>query len=163
MFWLVVVLTGCFGVGAIFGAPFLPVRRVDMEAALDLADLKPGERFIDLGSGDGRLLVAAAKRGATAIGYEINPLLYVWSKIVTWKHRKRVSIRLQSYWNTQLPEADVIYTFLLDRYMDRLHHKLIKQVARPTRVVCYVFELPQTPVKQTRNTFLYHYGDLGQQ
>jgi 16S rRNA A1518/A1519 N6-dimethyltransferase RsmA/KsgA/DIM1 with predicted DNA glycosylase/AP lyase activity len=157
LFWLVAALVGCFGLGAMLGAPFLPIRRPDLEAALDLAEVTAGQTVIDLGSGDGRLLLAAAKRGASAIGYEINPLLVVWSRAVTWRYRRLVTIHLADFWRAQLPDADVIYTFLLTRYTKRLDRKLAAETRRPTKLISYVFELPRPPLKQTRNTFLYQY------
>lgn len=53
MYWLALGIILCFGAGAFFGAPYLPARRPDVEAALDLAELRPGEKLIDLGSGEG--------------------------------------------------------------------------------------------------------------
>ncbi|HUC87434.1 MAG TPA: hypothetical protein VMR75_03925 [Candidatus Saccharimonadales bacterium] len=155
--WVAGILVGCFGLGALLGAPFLPVFRRDALTALDLAQLQPGQTIIDLGSGDGRLLLAAAKRGATAIGYEINPLLVVWSKLVTWRYRRLVTIRWADMWRVTLPPADVIYTFLLDRYMQRLDRKLTAEVTTSTIVVSYVFKLPRKPIKTTHNTFVYRY------
>jgi hypothetical protein len=157
MFWFIGAIIMCFGLGALLGAPFLPARQVDVEAALDLAGVTAGETVIDLGSGDGRLLRAAAKRGAYAIGYEINPLLWLWSIIATWRYRRLIRVRLRNFWLGRLPEADVIYTFLLTRYVNRLDVKLRREVTRPTRVVSYVFELPPKPTKQTNNTYLYLY------
>ncbi len=156
-FWVFAGLVGCFGLGALLGAPFLPIRRPDLDAALDLAGVAAGQTVIDLGSGDGRMLVAAARRGATAIGYEINPLLVAWSRVATWRYRRHVTIHLADFWHAKLPEADVIYTFLLTRYTARLDRKLAAEIKRPTKLVSYVFALPRTPIKQTRNTFLYQY------
>lgn len=147
----------CFAAGAILGAPYLPVRQKDAEAALDLADVKAGQTVIDLGSGDGRLLIAAAKRGANAVGYEINPIMYIWSVIACIKFRKQVKIHLRSYWSAKLPKADVIYVFLIDRYTNKLDAKLRAELKLSTKVVSYVFELPRKSVKSTRNTHLYIY------
>jgi SAM-dependent methyltransferase len=152
-----VIIVMCFGVGAVLGAPFLPVRRPDMEAALDLADVRAGQTIIDLGSGDGRLLLAAARRGATAIGYEINPLLVMWSRLATWRYRRQVKVRFGDFWSRRLPVADVIYVFIITHHTDRLDKKLRSQLQRPTRVVSYVFELPRQPVASTHNTYLYMY------
>ncbi len=44
-----------------------------IEEALNLAELRSGERLVDLGSGDGRVLLSAARRGARAVGYELDP------------------------------------------------------------------------------------------
>lgn len=156
-YWLVALVAACFGIGAILGAPYLPIRKADTEAALDLAGVKAGQTIIDLGSGDGRLLLAAAKRGATAIGYEINPILYTWSLIVCWRQRRRITIHLGDYWRVRLPVADVIYVFLITRYMPKLDTKLSIELHQPTTVVSYVFELPRKPIKKSDNTYVYRY------
>jgi SAM-dependent methyltransferase len=152
-----VLVVACFGLGAFFGAPFLPIFGRDLTAALDLAQLHAGQTLVDLGSGDGRLLMAAAQRGAHAIGYEINPLLVLWSRLRTWRYRKLVTIHWGDMWRAPLPPADVIYTFLHHRYMARLDRKLTAEVTTPTLVVSYVYALPRPPVRQTRNTYLYRY------
>lgn len=157
LFWLLFVVVMCFGVAIAFGAPYLPIRRPDAEVALELAQLKAGETFIDLGSGDGRMLLLAAQRGANAVGYEINPLMWLWSQWITRSQRRHIKIYCRSFWGADLSQADVIYTFLVRHFARRLHRKLQRETTRPTRVVSYVFELPSGPVKKTANTFLYRY------
>lgn len=158
MWWLLAVLAICFALGTFWGAPYLPIRKRALDETLDLAGLKAGETLIDLGSGSGTVLIAAAQRGANAIGYELNPVLWLWSYARTRKYRKQISVKLQNYWLVKLPEADVIYTFLLDRYMAKLDRKLESELERPTRIVCHVFELPRKPVAKTQNSYLYRIG-----
>lgn len=157
MIWILLAAVLPFGIGAILGAPYLPVRRHDAEMALDLAGLLPGQHIVDLGSGDGRILLAAAKRGATATGYEINPIMYLWSKLICFRYRHFIKIKLADYWSQPLPQADVIYIFLIDRYTNKLDVKLKQELISPTKVVSYVFKLPRKPIKKTSNTFLYVY------
>lgn len=152
-----IIVVGCFALGALLGAPFLPVRKRDAEAALDLAGVKKGQTVIDLGSGDGILLRAAAHRGAQAIGYEINPLLVFYSRLRCWRYRKQIRIHLGDYWRAELPPADVIYMFLITHYTDRMDKKLTQELTQTTLVVSYVFDLPRKAIKQTRNTKLYRY------
>ena len=148
-----------FGIGAVLGAPYVPILSKDSKRILKLAALKPGQTLIDLGSGDGRLLRAAAAQGITCIGYEINPYLVWVSRIVCWRYRKLVSIHTADIWHTKLPPADVIYIFILDRYMARLDHKFSTEIVKPTRVISYVFKLPVSkPVEETSNTFIYEFG-----
>ena len=148
-----------FAIGAIIGAPYLPVLKAEHQNLLDLCSLQPGETLIDLGSGDGRFLKAAAKRGYKAIGYEINPILYLISLIVTWPERGNVTIYLGDYWHRTLPQAQAIYVFLIDRYMARLDAKLSDELITPTSVVSYVFAIPdRKPDIQTRNAYKYTYG-----
>lgn len=148
-----------FGVGAVLGAPYVPILRRDSERILKIAHLKPGQTLVDLGSGDGRLLRAAAAQGVRCIGYEINPWLVFVSRIVCWRYRKLVTIHTADIWHTQLPPADVIYIFILDRYMARLGQKFEAEITRPTRVISYVFTLPgRTPIEETHNTHVYEFG-----
>lgn len=156
-YWAVVAVVGCFGIGAFIGAPYLPIRRPDVEAALDLAEVTAGQTVVDLGSGDGRLLKAAARRGARAIGYEINPLLWLWSLAATWRYRTLVTVHLGDLWGAAVAPADVVYVFMITRYLPRLDRKLATELKRPTKVVSYVYELPRKPVKRTYNTQLYRY------
>jgi hypothetical protein len=154
---LLVVLP--FGIGAFLGAPYLPILNRDSRRLLDLAGLKPGQTLIDLGSGDGRLLRAAASQGIRCIGYEINPYLVVASRIVCWRYRKLVTIHTADFWRIKLPPADAIYIFAMDRYMARLDAKFRAEITRPTHVVSYIFKMPgRTPTHATNNTYVYEYG-----
>src|SRR5207249_5169786 len=79
--WLIVLLVvlGVAGTAAWAGwraAPYLPTRQKDVERMTALGRINPGELVYDLGAGDGRFLIAAAKRGATAVGFEISLLPY---------------------------------------------------------------------------------------
>ena len=148
-----------FGAGAILGAPYLPILKRDSKRLLELADLKPGQTLVDLGSGDGRLLRAAAAQGVRCIGYEINPYLVIISRLVCWRYRHLVSIRTADFWRTPLPPADAVYIFGLDRYMDRFDQKFRAEISRPTKVVCYIFKIPGRPtIAATSNTYVYEYG-----
>lgn len=157
MILLAIVLP--FGAGAILGAPYLPILRRDSRRLLKLAGLKPGQTLIDLGSGDGRLLRAAAAQGIKCIGYEINPYLVLISRLVCWRYRHLVTIHTADFWRTPLPSADAIYVFGLDRYMSRFDRKFRAEITRPTKVISYIFEIPGRPtIAATNNTHVYEYG-----
>ena len=159
-YFLAVALLSGFGIAVFIGAPYVPILRRDYGPLLELVELEPGQTLIDLGSGDGRLLREVAKRGVKAIGYEINPVLYLISLAVCWRYRNLVDIKLGDYWHTKLPAADVIYVFLLDKYMARLDRKLTSELSRPTRLVSFVFQIPdKVAVRSSRNTFIYDYPD----
>lgn len=160
---LVVITALLFGVGAWLGAPYVPILRGDRERIFEVVDLPAGSTIIDLGSGDGRLLRAAAARGIHGIGYEINPLLVVVSWVVCWRYRHLVKIYCRNFWRTQLPPADAIYVFLIERYMTRLDTKLAHELAAPTIVVSLAFEIPgRTAVDKRGSAFVYRYEPLAQ-
>lgn len=131
----------CFGLGAFLGAPFVPTHRRSTKQALDLLDLEPGQRLLDLGSGSGTLLVAAAKRGLIVTGIEINPVLWFIATIRLWRYRGRAKIILGNYWRTSWPMADGIYVFLIGHYMERLGRRLHK-LQHPAVVVSNIFAIP---------------------
>jgi hypothetical protein len=148
-----------FGIGAVLGAPYVPILHRDSERILKLSGLKPGQTLVDLGSGDGRLMRAAAAQGIRCIGYEINPYLVWISRLVCWRYRKLVTIHTANIWHTKIPRADVIYIFGLDRYMENLEQKFTAELSRPTKVISYIFRLPsKAPVHQTHNTYTYEFG-----
>lgn len=155
---VLLVLVAGFGAGALFGAPYVPLLKRDSQTLLDLAELKPGQTLVDLGSGDGRFLRAAAQRGIRAIGFEINPLLWLISLVVCWPYRRLVTIRLADFWRVQLPETDAVYVFLIERYMAKLDRKLTREARRPLRLVSYVFSVPgKKPIRANKNSYVYAY------
>jgi len=158
--WLLAIsLIVCFGGVLLFGAPYLPTLKPQQASALDLLELKKGQRLIELGSGDGRMLRAAAKRGITVTGYELNPLLVLISYLVTFKYRKQVSVRWGNLWTKEWPQTDAIYVFLLDKYMERLDKKVIQQYpGKRVKLVSYAFKIPaKKPIKTKNALFLYQY------
>ncbi len=159
LLWLLILISGLFVLGAIWGAPYLPILRRSSDDLFELVDLKPGATIIDLGSGDGEFALQAAKRGYKVIGYEINPLLVGIARLRTLRHRKNVKIHLRNFWHVKLPQVDAIYVFLIERYMQKLQDKLIADINKPTIVVSHVFKLPNTKsIKENQNTYVYKIG-----
>ncbi len=64
----------------IFGAPYAATREKHMNIMIDLLGLTKEDKFVDLGSGDGRFVIAAAKKGVKSCGYEMNPILVMVSR-----------------------------------------------------------------------------------
>lgn len=139
VFILVVLL---FGFVLLFGAPYLPTLSKQQETALELLDLKPGQTLLELGSGDGRMLEAAAKKGIKSIGYELNPLLAGYSWLITRRYKGLVSVRFGNFWTKPLPPCDGVYVFLLERYMEKLHKKITQEISTPVNVVSFAFKIP---------------------
>lgn len=162
MMWLFLVgvfLILVFSFVIIFGAPFLPTLKVRTPEALDLLDLKPGQTLLELGSGDGRILRAAAERGIHAIGYELNPLLVLWSKLTNWKYRALITVKWGNYWRHTWPVTDGIYVFLLNPFMQKLDTKITQDITSKVKLVSFAFEIPgKRPIKEINGLFLYVYN-----
>lgn len=157
--WAVAILVVLlFGFTVLFGAPYLPTLSRRTEDALDLLDLQKGQTLLELGSGDGRLLAAAARRGIKSIGYELNPLLVWYSRIRLWRYRNLAKVHLANYWQVTLPRADGIYVFLLQPYMEKLDKKLSQSNTTPVKLVSFAFTIPnKKPVQERSGMRLYLY------
>jgi SAM-dependent methyltransferase len=161
MEWVIitaVVLALCFGTVLLFGAPYLPTLGPQVNAALALASLQQGQTLIELGCGDGKMLVAAAKQGYKVVGYELNPLLYVLCKIRTRKYRQQVKVIWGNFWHKKWPQADAIFTFLLPRYMQKLDKKIMQSAPKPVKLVSFAFDVPGRQADAERDgVYLYIY------
>lgn len=161
LFWVSLagaVIILAFSAVVFFGPPYLPTFRSQILTALDLLDLKEGETLLELGSGDGRVMRAAAERGLKVVGIELNPFLVVISYIVTWKYRKQVRIIWASYWGKPWPRADGIFTFMLPRYMAQLDDRIEKWHPKPICLASFSFMIPgKEPIRQQDNVILYEY------
>ena len=135
----------------------MPTLKPQIAAALDLADLKPGQMLLELGCGDGRVLRAAAKRGVHGVGYELNPILVVVARLYTWRYRKQVKIVWGDFWRAEWPRTDAVFVFLLDKYMEKLDKTIVqKQSGHKVKLVSFAFQIPgKKPVKQQSGLFLY--------
>lgn len=141
-----------------FGAPFLPTLKPQVSRALDLIDLKPGQTLLELGSGDGRILVEAAKRGIYSVGYELNPLLVIYSRLLTFRYRKLIKIKFANFWNVELPKSDGIFVFLLNPYMQKLDNKIVQEKHGSVKLVSFAFQIAdKKPSKISNGLYLYKY------
>jgi hypothetical protein len=137
MLWLIglsVVLV--FGLTAFFGAPYVPSQRRYMKRAFEsLYPLSSHDTLIDIGAGDGRVLRLARTYGAHAIGYEINPLLWLVGRFAS-RRDAGVAIRLTNFWSATLPdETTVVYAFSVERDQKRLAAKLQHEATRLNKTI----------------------------
>lgn len=158
LFWLALVVVLCFGVVLLVGAPYVPTLKRQVDAGLDLLDLKPGQTMLELGCGDGKIMRAAAERGINCVGYELNPLLAALCWLRTRRYGKRVRVIWGDYWRADWPPADGIYAFILPRYMAKLDTKITRQKHNSVRLVSFAFPIQsRKPVTQKEGLYLYVY------
>jgi SAM-dependent methyltransferase len=159
VFLVVVAVIWLFGFVIIFGAPYLPTLRPQTKQALDMLDLKPGQTLLELGSGDGRVLKAAAQRGLKVVGYELNPILVLVSLLITWRYRKQVRVVWGNFWRKEFPPSDGAFVFLLDRFMVRLDRKFKNSAHPPKKVISFAFKIPDKKIAKThKGLYLYEYS-----
>lgn len=124
----------------LFGAPFVSSGSGVAGAALKLARLKKGEKFYDLGSGDGRVAFAAAALGAEAVGVEINPVLWLLSTLIAFVSRRRARFVLGNFFSVNLRDADVVFLYTWQGTTERIEGKLKRELKKGARVVSHRFK-----------------------
>jgi|SRR3989344_4429482 len=138
--------------------PYVATDKKKIQTIIKLANIKKGQTVVDLGSGDGRLLFAAAKKGAKAVGYELNPLLIALTLIHTKLKGlgNQVWVQKQSLWKADLKVADVIFVYSLKRDMQKFEDFIYKNAKKGTRIVVNTNSFPnKKPQKQENGIFLY--------
>ena len=159
VFVILAIFLLAFGGVLLFGAPYLPTLKPQIKAALGLADLKPGQTLLELGCGDGRVLLAAARQGINGVGYELNPLLAGLAWLRTRRYRRQVKIIWGNFWSINWPPADAIFVFLLPRYMPKLDKKIMQSSQKPVKLVSFAFKIPsRPPAAQMGGVYLYIYS-----
>lgn len=130
--------------GYYISVPFVPTPMEVVREMLRVAGLKPGETVLDLGCGDGRVLVVAAKEfGARAIGIELRTDLVSKAALNAIKEgvRDKILIIHGNFFELRLPPADVIFLYLLTSVNERLRPKLEREAKPGTRIVSHDFEV----------------------
>jgi hypothetical protein len=122
---------------------FVPTPMHVVERMLELAEIKKGEFLIDLGSGDGRIPVTAAKKyGARGLGVDLDPdrIKEANANVAKEKVGDMVEIRRQNLFETDISKADVISMYLLTDLNIRLRPKLL-DLKPGTRLVSHAFSM----------------------
>jgi predicted RNA methylase len=156
---LVVVASTLSGAAQQFGqgenlAPYIPTPQAVVEKMLEAGHIKPGDVVYDLGAGDGRIVITAAREyGAKAVGIEIQKDLVdkVRERIKELALEDKVTIVHDSFLHADLSPATVVTMYLLTSSNDRLRPVLEKALKPGTRVVSNQF-----PVKGWRPIAIAH-------
>lgn len=153
------------GASVFFGAPYVPTKRRELQRMLDkLYVLSPKDIVLDIGSGDGVVLREVSRRGAKAVGYEIHPVYWTISRILSWSD-KNVVPKLRNAWTTPFPDdVTLVYAFAVERDGKRLARTVQREanrLGRPLMLVCYGSPLAgHRPVRTFEAYTLYRFSPL---
>lgn len=142
---------------------FVPTPQAVVDEMLKLARVGPNDVVYDLGCGDGRIAVSAARRGARAVGIDIDPLRIAESNDTAGIAgvTDRVTFRNEDLFTTDISEATVVTLYLLRSLNIRLRPKLLSELKPGTRVVSHNFNMgeewePEKRVKlEDRSIYLW--------
>jgi SAM-dependent methyltransferase len=160
LFLSLLVLFLCYFFVSFFtGAPFVPTPMSVITEVMTLANINKSDIVFDLGSGDGRLLIEASKKGAHTRGWEINPYLVIWTKLFAYRYglKKLVSVKCQSYQHAKLEEATVVFLYNMPSFLPYLEDKFLKELRPGTRIISYKFPLGKFKLKKQTPSGIFLY------
>ena len=125
-------------VPALYGLPPVPTKPERIQKALKLANLQQDELLYDLGAGDGRvLLIAARDFGANAVGLEIGPIqcALIWLRAAASGFGSRIQVRWENFYKANLKDADVVFVYATSKEVAKLAPHLEQQMKDGSRLV----------------------------
>lgn len=153
LFYIILLLS----YSLIFGAPYAALGRDRIKTMFELLDVKKGRRSLDIGSGDGRIVIEASKHGLHAYGVEINPLVYLVSLLnLKLKGTVNTKVFLKDFWQLDLSNYDYITVWGTKHMIKNLEKKLLKELKPGAMVVSNHFPFPTWKHKKVKNNvYLY--------
>ncbi|XP_054463876.1 adenine nucleotide translocase lysine N-methyltransferase [Anoplopoma fimbria] len=148
--WVGIIQPGFRKVPLRLQVPYIPASRAQVAHVMTLLRGRKGG-LVDLGSGDGRIVLEAHQQGFTpAIGYELNPWLVRLSHFNAWRagHHEKVSYRKEDLWKVDLRECRNVTVFLAPSVLSLLQQKLHTELPNDALVVAGRFPFPDwTPCR----------------
>jgi Protein-L-isoaspartate carboxylmethyltransferase len=151
-----------FGIPMFTGAPFAVSTPFKIKKMLPFIVEAIGGRknlsAVDIGSGDGRIIIALAREGLIAHGIEINPFLAWFSKIKIKAAglKGQAFIHRESFWHSDFSQYDIVVLFGVFYIMKKLEKKLMDELKPGAIIICNHFYFPNwTPIKQEKDIYIY--------
>ncbi|XP_077580525.1 ATP synthase subunit C lysine N-methyltransferase [Stigmatopora nigra] len=123
--------------------PFVPATTTQVQNVLNALRARSGT-LVDIGSGDGRIVIAAAKQGFSASGFELNPWLVWYSRYKAWREgvHRSTSFHISNLWKVSFAPYSNVVIFGVPQMMDQLELKLESELPISAKVVACRFPFP---------------------
>jgi len=139
LLYFLLVLPGIYSL--IFGAPYLPSSDKRIDGILELGKFTKGDKIIDLGCGDGRIIRRISFNGVKCvIGYEFSFPTFVLARIQNYLYKSRSKVYFKNLWKQDYSEYDVLICFLSDNAMMRFEKNIWPKLKKGTRVISNEFQ-----------------------
>ncbi|XP_063255914.1 ATP synthase subunit C lysine N-methyltransferase isoform X2 [Prinia subflava] len=123
--------------------PFVPATAAQIQNVLKMLENRSGS-LVDIGSGDGRIVIAAAKKGFQAVGYELNPWLVWYSRYRAWRDGVHQNTRfyISDLWKVSFSHYRNVVVFGVPQMMPQLEKKLEEELECNARIIACRFPFP---------------------
>lgn len=141
-----------------YGASYEGSQPDVIKKMLKYSKAKKSDRIVDLGSGDGRIVMAYAKLGIPSEGYEVNPVLVLLSRFRIRRNNLQAlaKIHWKSFWDADLSRFTIINIFQFHTVMPRLEKKLQKELPKGARIISNTWKFPNWKLlRQDNDVFVY--------
>ena len=131
---------------ALYGLPPVPTKPERIRKALKLANLQRDETLYDLGAGDGRvLLIAARDFGANAVGIEVGPIqcAWIWLRAAASGFGNQIQVKWENFYRADLDDADVVFVYVTSTEVRKLAPYLEQQMKQGSRLVSISADFPE--------------------
>lgn len=155
---ILIVISSIWLSGFIFGAPFETINKKRLKRMIKLAKAVKGDKIVDLGSGNGKIVIEFAKRGIETHGYEINPFL-VWiskRRIKKLNLQDKAFIHWKNFMNESLSKYDIVCTYQIWYMMNKLEFKLKRELKKGAKIISNTWKFPNWKLKkEDKGVYLY--------
>ncbi|MBA4336237.1 hypothetical protein C0416_00500 [bacterium] len=155
-------------IALVSGAPFVPTPMHIGRKMLEIGKIKQGEKVVDIGCGDGRLVYMAANEfGAKAIGYELSPVVYAIAKVRQLLWRSKAKIKFGDFRMHNLSDVDCIVTYMLPDTLKKFIPKFERELKSGSKIISYAFKIgdwqpihvePSSAEENRSKIFVYEIG-----
>ena len=131
---------------ALYGLPPVSTKPERIRNALKLANLRPDETLYDLGAGDGRVLLLAAREfGAKAVGIEVGPIqcALIWLRATASGFGGQIRVKWENFYKADLHEADVVFVYATSTEVRKLAPHLEQQMKQGARLISISADFPE--------------------
>lgn len=135
-------------------APWVPTRAKDLARIQKIIDLKPGQTFVEMGCGNGRVCKYIAENNpkAKVVGIELAIIFYLITKIRIWiSGPENLEIRFGNALKYDITNADIIYVFgLIETINEPIKKKVLAEMKPGAKLISYNFAMKSWPGKTTK-------------
>lgn len=137
------VVTSAFLGFVLTKVPFVQTRSADIELVVKKLKMQKDQKFIDLGSGDGKVCFIVHKlSGAVCVGYELTWWTHLLAKLRALKFKKKVNFYNKNFFKVSWTETDYVYGYLYPPLMGKIEEKFLKECKPGSIAIIRDFPFP---------------------